>query len=158
MITGQQVVRRLALAATAACRGVWRREAAARILKGAALLGLVAVIVTALGAVKAAPTAMPVKGDAPISLYGGGAVSRDDCVRGQAGDSFRWTGSGQITWKVQVDRAGDYEVALNHAADPGAVGQDVQVSSGNSKVGCAGPPIFVPFTWRHNLFIHRHLW
>ncbi len=79
-------------------------------------------------------TAIPVKGDAPISLYGGGAASRDDGVKKQAGDSFRWTGSGQITWKVQVDRAGDYEVALNHAAEPGAVGQQLQISSGNSKV------------------------
>src|SRR6266567_2661755 len=82
----------------------------------------------------AEPTAIPVKGDAPTSLYGGGAASRDDCVRKQAGDSFHWKGSGQLTWKVQVDRAGDYEVALNHAAEPGAVGQDVQVSSGDSKV------------------------
>jgi hypothetical protein len=22
---------------------------------------------------------------------------------------------------------------------------------------CAGPPFFVPFVWRHNLFTHRHL-
>ncbi len=82
----------------------------------------------------AEPTAIPVKGDAPTSLYGGGAASRDDCVRKQAGDSFHWKGSGQMTWKVQVDRAGDYEVALNHAAEPGAVGQHVQVSSGGSRV------------------------
>ena len=53
----------------------------------------------------------------------------------QAGDSFRWTGSGQIIWTVQVDRAGDYEIALNHAAEPGAVGQRLQVSSGDSRVG-----------------------
>jgi len=39
-----------------------------------------------------------------------------------------------MTWKVQVDRAGDYEVALCHAAEPGAVGQRLQVSSGNSRV------------------------
>jgi hypothetical protein len=84
--------------------------------------------------VQAKPTAIPVKGDAPTFLYGDGAASRDNCVRKQAGDSFRWTGSGQITWKVQVDRAGDYEVALGHAAEPGAVGQDLQVSSGNSTV------------------------
>src|SRR4030042_6622054 len=104
MATKQQVVRRLALAATAACRGAWRREAAARILKGAALLGLVAVIVTTLGAVKAAPTAMPVKGNAPISLYGGGAASMDDCLRRQARDCFRWTGGAQMTRKRQGDR------------------------------------------------------
>jgi hypothetical protein len=66
--------------------------------------------------IKNAP--IPVKGDAPTSLYGGGATSTDDCVKKQAGDSFRWTGSGQITWKVQVDRAGEYEVALCHAAEP----------------------------------------
>ncbi len=82
--------------------------------------------------IKNAP--IPVKGDAPASLYGNGAATTDDCVKKQAGDSFRWTGSGQITWKVQVDRAGDYEVALNHAAEPGAVGQHVQVSSGSSRV------------------------
>ncbi len=33
-----------------------------------------------------------------------------------------------MTWKLQVDQAGDYEVALNHAAEPGAVGQHVQIS------------------------------
>ena len=82
----------------------------------------------------AEPTAIPVKGDAPTSLYGGGAASMDDCVRRQAGDSFHWKGSGRISWKVQVDRAGDYEVALNHAAEPGAVRQHVQVSSGSSRV------------------------
>jgi acetyl esterase/lipase len=86
------------------------------------------------GAAQPKPTPTPVKGDGPTALYGAGAASRDDGVKKQAGDSFRWTGSGQITWKVQVDRAGDYEVALNHAAEPGAVGQDVQVSSGTSKV------------------------
>ena len=80
-------------------------------------------------------TPIPVKSDAPTSLYGGGAASKDDCVKKQAGDSFRWTGSGQITWTVQVDRAGDYEVALNHAAEPGAVGQHLQISSGDSRVG-----------------------
>ena len=78
--------------------------------------------------------AIPVKSDAPTSLYGGGAASTDDCVKKQAGDSFRWKGSGQITWKIQVDRAGDYEVALSHAAEPGAVGQELQVSSGDSTV------------------------
>ena len=91
--------------------------------------------ITTMGAIKAAPTAIPVKGDAPTSLYGGGAASKDDCVKKQSGDSFRWTGSGQITWTVQVDRAGDYEVALNHAAEPGAVGQHLQISSGDSRVG-----------------------
>ena len=92
------------------------------------------LLVSLMGAAQTEPTAIPVKSDAPTSLYGGGAASRDDCVRKQAGDSFRWTGSGQITWKVQVDRAGDYEVALCHAAEPGAVGQHLQVSSGNSRV------------------------
>ena len=86
------------------------------------------------GAAQPKSTALPVKGGAPIALYGGGAASRDDGVKKQGGDSFRWTGSGQITWKVQIDRAGDYEVALNHAAEPGAVGQQLQVSSGNSRV------------------------
>jgi hypothetical protein len=66
------------------------------------------------GAGQSKPTAMPVKGDAPTSLYGGGAASKDDGVKKQAGDSFRWTGSGQITWNVHVDQAGDYEVALCH--------------------------------------------
>jgi len=99
----------------------------------AALLVL-AALVSSAGAAQVGPVAMPVKGDAPISLYGGGAASRDDCVRRQAGDSFHWKGSGQITWKVQVDRAGGYEVALNHAAEPGAVGLHVQISSGSSRV------------------------
>jgi len=99
----------------------------------AALLVL-AVLISVTRTVQAEPTAIPLKGDAPISLYGGGAASRDDCLRRQAGDSFRWKGSGQITWMLQVDRAGDYEVALNHAAEPGAVGQHVQISSGSSRV------------------------
>jgi len=90
-----------------------------------------------MGAVKAAPTPIPVKSDAPTSLYGGEAASRDDCVKKQAGDSFHWRGSGQITWQVQVDRAGDYEVALCHAAEPRAVGQHLEVSSGNSRVAYA---------------------
>ena len=24
--------------------------------------------------------------------------------------------------------------------------------------GCTGPPFFMPFAWRHNLFLHRRLW
>ena len=82
----------------------------------------------------AEPTAIPVKGDAPTSLYGGGATSRDDSIRKQSGDSFRWKGGGQIVWKLQVDQAGDYDVALNHAAEPNAVGQHVEVSSGSSRI------------------------
>jgi hypothetical protein len=100
----------------------------------AALLVL-AVLVSLAGAAQTGPALMTVKGDASTWLYGDAAASKDDCLKKQAGDSFRWTGSGQMTWKVQVDRAGDYEVALNHAAEPGAVGQAVQISSGNSKVG-----------------------
>jgi len=134
MTTKQQIVWLLALTVRAARGSVWPRDAAARIRRGTALL-VVAVLVSLTGAAQTEPAAIPVKGDAPTSLYGGGAASRDNCAKKQAGDSFRWTGSGQITWKVQVDRAGDYEVALNHAAEPGAVGQDVQVSSVNSKVG-----------------------
>ena len=85
-------------------------------VKGALLV--LASLVSLVGAAQVGPVTMPVKGDAPTSLYGG-AASRGDNLRGQAGESFRWTGSGQMTWKVQVDRAGDYEVALNHAAEPG---------------------------------------
>jgi len=133
MTTKQQVVGLLASAVTVARGRIWRREAAVRIRGGTALLVL-AVLVSLAGAAQPEPTAIPVKGDAPTFLYGGGAASRDNCVRQQAGDSFRWTGSGQITWKVQVDRAGDYEVALGHAAEPGAVGQELQVSSGSSRV------------------------
>ncbi len=99
----------------------------------AALLVL-AVLGSLARAAQTGPAVMPIKGDAPASLYGGGAASRDDCLRRQAGDSFHWKGSGQVTWKVHVDRAGDYEVALNHAAEPRAVGQHVQISSGSSRV------------------------
>src|SRR4051812_29713588 len=103
-------------------------------MKGRPIWMLTALVVlTALGQA-AEPSAIPVKGDAPTSLYGGGAASRDDGIKKQAGDSFRWKGSGQITWNVQVDQAGDYEVVLNHAAEPGAVGQRVQVSSGSGRV------------------------
>src|SRR5258705_12281194 len=93
-----------------------------------------AIAVFATSGQTAEPTAIPVKADPTTSLYGGGAASKDDGIRKQGGDSFHWKGSGQITWKVQVDQAGDYEVALNHVAEPAAVGQRVQVSSGNSKV------------------------
>ena len=95
---------------------------------------ILAVLVSHTGAAQTEPVVMPVKGDVPISLYGDGAASKDDCLRKQGGDCFRWTGSGQMTWKVRVDRAGDYEVALNHVAEPGAVGQAVQISSGSSTV------------------------
>jgi len=90
--------------------------------------------VASTGAVQATPATIAVKGDAHMFLYGGGAASKDDCFTKQAGDSFRWKGSGQVTWKVQVDRAGDYELALCHAAEPGAVGQLVQVGSGDNRV------------------------
>jgi hypothetical protein len=103
-------------------------------LGAVALLAILRTSQSALRAVNAEPTAILVKGDTPTSVYGGGAASMDDCVRRRAGDSFHWKGSGQMTWKVQVDRAGDYEVALNHAAEPGAVGQRVQVSSGSNRL------------------------
>src|SRR5207302_6647509 len=95
---------------------------------------LKSALVPAAAAIQAAPAAIAVKGDTPTFLYGSGAASNDDCFTKQSGDSFRWKGSGQVTWKVQVDRAGDYELALCHAAEPGAVGQVVQVGSGDNRV------------------------
>ncbi len=112
---------------------VWLSASAVGVRRGAALLAIAVLVSLAGAAQPQQPTVIPVKGDVPTSLYGG-AASRDTSLRGQAGESFRWTGSGQMTWKVQVDRAGDYEVVLNHAAEPGAVGQHVQISSGSSKV------------------------
>src|SRR4051812_47543519 len=52
----------------------------------------------------AEPSVIPVRGDAATSLYGGGAASRDDGIKKQAGDSFGWKGSGQITWKCKWTR------------------------------------------------------
>lgn len=103
-------------------------------MKGFPIWALSALLVLTASGQAAEQTAIPVKGDTPTSLYGGGAASRDDGIKKQAGDSFRWKGSAQISWNVQVDRAGDYEVALNHAADPGAAGQHVEVRSGSSRV------------------------
>jgi alpha-L-fucosidase len=105
-----------------------------QIIELKAALLVLAALVSLAGAAQTGPAVVPVKGDASTYLYGVAAASRDDCLRRQAGESFRWTGSGQMTWKVQVDRAGDYDVALNHAAEPGAVGQHVQISSGSSRV------------------------
>ena len=98
-----------------------------------AVLLVLAALVSLAGAAQTRPAVMTVKGDASTHLYGDAAASKDDSLRKQAGESFRWTGSGQMIWKVQVDQAGDYEVALNHAAEPGAVGQHVQISSGSSR-------------------------
>src|SRR6476646_3406684 len=103
-------------------------------MKGFPIWTLSALFVLTASGQAGDPTAIPVKGNTSTSLYGGGAASKDDGIKKQAGDSFRWKGSGQITWNVQVDRAGDYEVALNHAAAPGAAGQHVQVRSGGSRV------------------------
>ena len=77
------------------------------------------------------PTAHPVQRRRPQDpCTGGGAASRDNCVRKQLGDSS-WTGSGEITWKVQVDRAGDDQVALGHAAEPRGTCRSAVVAAGS---------------------------
>ncbi len=58
-------------------------------------------------------TPIPVKGDAATSHHSGGAASKDDYAKQQAGDGFRFTGRGRMTPTVQVGKVGDYEVALN---------------------------------------------
>jgi hypothetical protein len=75
-----------------------------------------------------------VRTDAPTYLYGGQACGRDGDLKKQGGDNFSWKGSGRITWELQVDRPGEYAVRLCHAAQPGAAGQELYITSGQSRL------------------------
>jgi hypothetical protein len=78
--------------------------------------------------------AVHVKMDAPTCLYSGQASSREGDLKKQGGDNFSWKGSGRMTWELQVDRPGEYAVGLCHAAQPGAAGQELYITSGQSRL------------------------
>src|SRR5712672_593938 len=83
----------------------------------------------------AAPTtAVAVNAQAPTYLYGGQASKLDGDVKRRGGDNFAWKGSGAMTWEVQIAKAGEYAVALCHAAEPGAIGQELQIAGGGGQL------------------------
>src|ERR1035437_3280427 len=79
-------------------------------------------------------TAVNVNSQAPTYLYGGQASSVAGDIHRQNGDFFPWRGSGQMTWDIRVDQPGEYEVNLCHAAEPDAIGQQLQISGGQGQL------------------------
>ena len=79
-------------------------------------------------------TVVRVNAQAPTFLYGGQASSVAGDIHRQNGDFFPWRGSGQLTWEILVDQPGEYEVNLCHAAQPDAIGQQLQISSGQGQL------------------------
>src|SRR2546427_8487817 len=73
----------------------------------------------------------------PTYLYGGQASKLEGDIKKRGGDNFAWKGSGAVTWEVQVAKSGEYAVGLCHAAEPDAVGQQLQISGGQSRLGYA---------------------
>src|SRR3989442_11138527 len=82
-------------------------------------------------------TAVQVNSHAPTYLYGGKASKLEGDVKKRGGDNFGWKGNGDVTWEVQVDKVGEYAVGLCHAAEPDAVGQQLQISGGQSRLSYA---------------------
>jgi len=78
-----------------------------------------------------------VNSQAPTYLYGGQASKPEGDIKKRGGDNFAWKGSGTVTWEVQVDKVGEYAVGLCHAAEPDAVGQQLQISGGQSQLSYA---------------------
>ncbi len=72
--------------------------------------------------------------NAPTYLYGTRASVQEANVKEQPGAYLRWFGSGELTWSIHVATAGEYEVSLCHAAAADATGQQVEISSGESKI------------------------
>lgn len=79
-------------------------------------------------------TAVQVNSHAPTYLYGGKASKLEGDVKKRGGDNFGWKGNGDVTWEVQIAKSGEYSVSLCHAAEPDAVGQQLQISSGQSRL------------------------
>lgn len=79
-------------------------------------------------------TAVQINPLAPTYLYGGQASRQEGDVKKRGGDNFGWKGSGALTWEVQIAKSGEYSVSLCHAAEPDAVGQPLQISSGQSRL------------------------
>jgi hypothetical protein len=103
----------------------------------ATVITLTALILGGIALARAEATVLKVKADVPTDQYGGQASSVAGDVQKQAGDNFRWRGGGRLTWEVSVDQPGEYEVNLCHAAETNAVGQQLQISSGQSQLNYA---------------------
>src|SRR5258708_17483434 len=78
--------------------------------------------------------AVQVSSQVPTYLYGGQVLKLEGDIKKRGGDNFAWRGSGAVTWEVQIDKPGDYALSLCHAAEPDAVGQQLQFSSGQSRL------------------------
>ena len=96
------------------------------------VITLAALMLAGIAMVRAEATAIKVMADEPTYLYGGQASAVAGDIHRQNGDFFPWRGSGQLTWEILVDQPGEYEVNLCHAAQPDAIGQQLQISSGQS--------------------------
>src|SRR2546423_14395465 len=75
-------------------------------------------------------TVVQVNSQAPTYLYGGQASKLEGDIKKRGGDNFGWKGNGAVTWEVQIAKSGEYAVALCHATEPGAAGQELQIASG----------------------------
>src|SRR6266446_9029115 len=79
-------------------------------------------------------TAVQVSSQAPTYLYGGQASKIEGDVKKRGGDNFAWKGNGAVTWEVQIAKSGEYAVGLCHAAEPGAIGQELQIAGGGGQL------------------------
>src|SRR6266487_1730709 len=79
-------------------------------------------------------TAVQVNSQAPTYLYGRQASKLEGDVKKRGGDNFGWKGSGAVTWEVQIAEAGEYAVALCHAAELGTAGQEFQITSSGGQL------------------------
>jgi hypothetical protein len=100
----------------------------------ATMIKLAALILGGIAMARAEGTVLKILADKPTDLYGGQASSVEGDIKKQGGDNFRWRGSGHLTWEVRVDQPGEYQVNLCHAAEPAAIGQQLQISSGQSQL------------------------
>jgi hypothetical protein len=98
------------------------------------VITLTALILAGIATARAEATVVKIQADEPTYLYGAQASSVEGDIKKQAGDQFRWQGSGHLTWEVRVDQPGEYEVNLCHAAEPDAIGQPLQIGSGQSQL------------------------
>ena len=73
--------------------------------------------------------AVQVNSQTPTYLYGRQASKLEAEVKKRGGDNVGWKGSGAVTWEVQIAKAGEYAVALCHAAELGTAGQEFQITS-----------------------------
>src|SRR2546425_7969403 len=96
-------------------------------------VALAMIVFTANGQDLQSPV-VHVKAYVPTFLYGGQASKLEGDLKKQGGDNFSWKGGGRATWEVQVDKSGEYAVGLCHAAEPSAAGQELQITSGGSRL------------------------